>query len=143
MECHFCEKLLLVDRDETFVKKFDFGTLFIHRNQSFQGRSLFISNYHFEGLLDISEDYFRGFNKELLLVSKAIAKAFDPALINYASLGNKIRHFHYHIFPRYEYDQNWGGPPWPNVEDIADSDKTAELVALMRRCLEEFEDGEN
>jgi diadenosine tetraphosphate (Ap4A) HIT family hydrolase len=78
-------------------------------------------------------------NKELLFLCKIIKRTFQPDLINYASLGNVIKHFHYHIIPRYKDDPNWGGPPWPSIEKKLTKDGYQQLVTLIRTSLEECE----
>ena len=65
---------------------------------------------------------------ELLKITKrckkVLTRCFNPDLFNYATLGNCIRHHHWHIIPRYKgkrvvngivfKDKHWNNPAWPN-----------------------------
>ncbi len=57
---------------------------------------------------------YQGFNENLFQVLLVLKIVFKPTLINVGLFGNKVRHLHWHIIPRYEGDSNWGGVPWPN-----------------------------
>jgi diadenosine tetraphosphate (Ap4A) HIT family hydrolase len=64
------------------------------------------------------------FIKIIKIAKKALDKAFKPDLYNYATLGNWIRHHHWHIIPRYKKerkinrtvfrDNHWNNPAWPD-----------------------------
>ena len=38
-------------------------------------------------------------------------KIFSPDRLNYELLGNWEPHIHWHIYPRYKTDLDWGQPP--------------------------------
>lgn len=69
---------------------------------------IYVSSVHVENYPNIDYELFVSLNREMLLICRVIERTFQPDLINYASLGNAIKHFHYHIIPRYESDPNWG-----------------------------------
>lgn len=142
-ECHLCDKLKGFENDETFIMKLKFGSLFLHWNQSYMGRCLYIPNVHADDFLDIDYELFSNLNKEMLLICRAIERVCHPDLINFASLGNAVRHFHYHIIPRYQHDPNWGSPPWPAAEKKLTKEEYDTLIAMIRTELEEFHDRED
>jgi len=49
-------------------------------------------------------DEFTAFMAEARQAARAIAGAFRPDLMNYASLGNVMPHLHWHLVPRYRTD---------------------------------------
>ena len=136
-KCKLCEILDNSEENETFITQLEYGSLFLHWNQCYTGRCLYISNAHIENYPNIDYELFVNLNREMLLICKVIERTFQPDLMNYASLGNVIRHFHYHIIPRYESDPNWGRPPWPSVEKELSKKDYKELIDLIRISLEE------
>lgn len=117
MKCPFCiENSNGYHSLDLFIEEFEHSYLIMHRNQSFQGRCLLIIKNHYNNFWEIPADVSFGINEELKIVTKSIKDAFDAELINIASLGNQVRHLHYHIIPRYKNDSNKGTPPWPNKE---------------------------
>jgi ATP adenylyltransferase len=137
--CVLCEMLRNTEENETFVAQLEYGSLFLHRNQCYVGRCLYVSNIHVENYPNIDYDLFMNLNRELLFLCKMMKRTFQPDLINYASLGIVIEHFHYHIIPRYKDDPNWGGPPWPSIEKRLTKNEYQKLAALIRISLEEYE----
>lgn len=137
--CTFCEILHNTKENKTFIAKLNYGSLFLHWDQCYAGRCLYISNTHVENYPHIDYNLFINLNTELLLLCKMIKKAFQPDRINYASLGNVVKHFHYHIIPRYKDDPNWGGPPWPSVEKKLTRIEYENLVNIYRSSLGECE----
>jgi ATP adenylyltransferase len=137
--CTLCEILQDTEENETFIARLEYGSLFLHWNQCYTGRCLYISNVHIENYPNIDYDLFVNLNRELLLLCKMIKRTFQPDLINYASLRNEIKHFHYHIIPRYEDDPNWGGPPWPSLEKKLTRNEYRELANVIHMSLGECE----
>lgn len=142
-DCRLCDILEESEKNETFIAKLEFGSLFLHWNQSYLGRCLYISNTHVDNFPHIDYELFANLNREMVLICRIIEKIFKPDLINFASLGNAIRHFHYHIIPRYKHDPNWGRPPWPAAEKKLTKEGYEELITKIRTSLEGFYDQEN
>lgn len=133
--CIFCDILKESEKDETFITRLEFGSLFLHRNQNYLGRCLYVSNVHIDNFPHIDYELFINLNREMLLVCKEIEKIFQPDLVNFASLGNVIRHFHFHIIPRYRHDPNWGSPPWPSGEKKLTKEDFEGLISTIRTSL--------
>jgi len=131
MKCPFCKLLENEVSDETFVCQMQSGSLYVHRDQSFRGRCIFILNTHIEDLTQLDIEQFTKFGEEMLIIAKSIKRVFRPALINYAVLGNGIQHLHWHIIPRYEDDSNWGSPPWPHGRKFLTTEEYGELSKMI------------
>ena len=131
-DCVFCnmERSLA---NHTWVKDLEFGSLFLNYNQSYKGRCLYIPFDHYDSSNEMDENTYEAFNKEIFFLTKALDATFKPELINIALLGNKIRHTHWHLIPRYLDDPNWGNPPWPAKEKLASK---KELLDLRRKIEE-------
>lgn len=139
VDCIFCNILRESRKDETFITRLEFGSLFLHRNQNYLGRCIYVSNIHVDNFPHIDYELYVNLNREMLLICREIKKIFQPDLVNFASLGNTIRHFHYHIIPRYNHDSNWGKPPWPSGERKLAKEDLEELISTIRTSLGELD----
>jgi diadenosine tetraphosphate (Ap4A) HIT family hydrolase len=117
INCPFCN-IDKSDKNITHVSELEFGSVFLNFNQSYLGRCLYIPEYHFNSLNEISEHLFLNFSKEVNFVARNIQELFNADLVNVAMLSNKVSHIHWHIIPRYTEDENWGFAPWPMNEKI-------------------------
>jgi diadenosine tetraphosphate (Ap4A) HIT family hydrolase len=135
MDCKLCEILRESKKNETFIARLEFGSLFLHQNQIYSGRCLYVSNVHVDNFPHIDYELFVNLNKEMLSICVILERIFQPDLINFASLGNSIKHFHYHIIPRYRYDSNWGSPPWPAAEKKLTETGYQNVIATIRTSL--------
>lgn len=117
MDCIFC-KLLKDNADQTFIYKFQYGNVYLNKNQFFYGRIMYVLREHWTDISDVPSDIFEETSRDLHLLTKAIKTTMKADLINVASLGNYVQHIHWHIIPRYKEDLCWGNPPWPHGETI-------------------------
>ena len=60
-------------------------------------------------LTEATEAEQQEFLKILKEVQTALTQAFQPDLFNYAFLGNKTRHLHCHVVPRYRSPREFSG----------------------------------
>jgi len=105
------------------LKKYRYWTLHLSDGQYFLGRLMLILNRkNVVDFCDLRPGEMKELNKVMKQCRKALTKCFKPDLFNYASLGNKTCHHHWHIIPRYKSkrkvngmifeDKLWGKPPW-------------------------------
>ena len=112
------------------------SSLFLHRDQTFRGRCILVPRGHHLFLHDIPASGGLALMSDLNRASMAIAAAVRPDIINTCSLGNVIRHLHWHLIPRFEGDPAWGGPPWDGSGRQAlelSTEGRSELAALIRQ----------
>ena len=87
----------------------------------------------------------RGLACLLLLarVAAALQKTVEPARINYACLGNMLRHIHWHVTPRYADDPRKHEPIWlrPEAERRGNmsADRRGEVATRIRQALSAVE----
>ena len=114
MEEHGCPFCALRDKIDAFsieVAPLTVSTLYLDRNQTYRGQCVLIFDpRHVEGLETLSPAEFDAFAQDLRVAARALTTVCNPDLMNYASLGNIIRHLHWHLVPRYRSDPRWGGP---------------------------------
>ncbi len=48
----------------------------------------------------------------LLCIETCLHQVLAPAKINWASLGNRVAHVHWHLLARFEDDATWPDAPW-------------------------------
>ena len=122
--------------EERSIKKYGAWGAFLHHSQAYLGRTyIWLLR---DGPRDFHRDTTRKEREELneVVIPEILAaldRAFSPDLFNYATLGNRTGHCHYHVIPRYERtrlfdrivfeDQNRGRNYSP-YEDIEVPDET-------------------
>ena len=114
MSCKLCEQLTDSSDSTRYIWHDNFVTAFLYKDQYFLGRVIVISNLHATNVLDMGEESSLSCFSSMLRVARAVRKAYQPDLLNYALLGNVERHVHWHIIPRRKHDTLWVGPPWPH-----------------------------
>jgi len=142
MNCNFCGILNTLESNETYIGDLEFGVLLLNVNQSFKGRCLYISKQHInlENLENLESHLYLSCNKEILYVMKKLKILFNAELVNLALLGNKEKHMHWHLIPRYRNDTNKNNPPWPNKEKILNKDEFHSLILLIKNNINRGEE---
>lgn len=141
-DCQICDSLPTINSDIHFVKELETGYVLLRDNNHLDGYVLFICRTHHEELHELPEKFKHLYLTEMSYVAAAVFKAFNPAKLNYALLGNKIAHLHWHIIPRYINDPFKLQPIWefpdkyiinkdikPDIEKLS-SQKTKLLTYL-------------
>lgn len=106
-ECKFCEYIrqgddLLWETDHVVVR---FG------RPHHKGHTQIILRRHEEDLTVLSDAERDMFFDEMIYVAHVIKDVLQPAVLNYQLLGNWVPHLHWHIYPRYHTDADFGEPP--------------------------------
>jgi len=124
------------DESEQWIRigTLSIATLYLDRNQTYRGHSqLVFDPRHAEGLERLQPDEYTRLMTDLSVAARAISAACRPDLMNYASLGNVVRHVHWHLVPRYRTDPRWGAPIY--TSDLADMRQTRLADAEYRRIV--------
>ncbi len=98
------------DFSRFLIKKYKYWSVYIYKNQTYLGRCyIWCNRENAHDLVEITEEE----RKELFIVlvdlKKSLTDLFSPDLFNYAFLGNKTRHLHGHIIPRYKKPRKFKG----------------------------------
>ncbi len=113
MECPFCK----LEDMPLLIKKYKFWRLVLADSQQLIGWCHIILNRHVEYYENLSSEEM----KELQIVLKdhrnAMKTLFAPDHYNLMHMGDMIRHFHFHIVPRYKTSRSFHGkefidPDW-------------------------------
>ncbi len=106
MKCKFCN---LRKKDILFETKTSF---IIEGKGHHHGHIILAYKKHRTSILDLTKKEFLAFTEDLYKVSKVVKQTFDVDKLNLALLGNWVPHLHWHIYPRYEEDIDYGQPPY-------------------------------
>jgi ATP adenylyltransferase len=127
--CPFCAPRDKIDPFFIEVAPLTVSTLYLDRNQTYRGQCVLIFDpRHADGLETLSPVEFDAVAQDLRVAARALTAVCKPDLMNYASLGNIVRHLHWHIVPRYASDPRWGAPIY-----------TSSLADMLETPLEDVE----
>ena len=121
--CPLCEKLLNPPGGEV-VWQFQQSVAFLGPWQYYTGYCVLVARAHFTELHQLPVGVRTAFLDEMVILSQAIATAFQPRKMNCESLGNQVPHLHWHLFPRSDADNL--KPVWLAL-DHADHDPKEKL----------------
>jgi diadenosine tetraphosphate (Ap4A) HIT family hydrolase len=112
--CPFCERIPEESEHGFRVAELRVSTLTLQRDQAPRGYCLLVLRRHAVELYDLAPREAEGFALDVRAAARAVSQVFACDKMNYLLLGNTVPHLHYHLWPRYRSDPNWGGPlPWP------------------------------
>jgi len=141
MKCFLCE-----DNKNLLIKKYKYWTIIIHPNQCYLGWCIIKLNRHIVDLFDITIKERNELFRIIRQLRKSLKDLLKPNLFNYASLGNKVRHLHVHVVPRYKnkrsfedikfMDKNWGRNFSPHGEQKLPTDILDKLRELIKQKLQ-------
>lgn len=146
-ECLFCKEIAKArdGKNEYFVAELKTGYVFLSWHQYFEGYAIFAYKDHVSELHQLENDSADEFLHEMRIVVEAVQHAFNPKVLNYAKLGNKDPHMHWHIIPRYGTDpapQNtiWNIPNevWASDEQKPTPEKLTKLKELLKKELDQL-----
>lgn len=106
-------------------------------DQYYRGYTLVISRTHATELHELPEAESRQYLEDMRRTAAAVAAAFSPRKLNYELLGNTVAHLHWHLFPRYAWDENPTRPVWEHTHAPrpVTAQEAGELIAALRRHL--------
>lgn len=124
--CNTIEKSLKGE-NPYFVKELNTGVVVLGWNQHFYGYTLFLCKKHATELYELDDGFQAEYLREMVVVAKAVSKAFGADKMNYECLGNGDSHIHFHLFPRKNgdlgvYGNNGKGPAWWLPKELMWSD---------------------
>jgi diadenosine tetraphosphate (Ap4A) HIT family hydrolase len=140
-QCGICA---IIDRAKAgsfrdFVAELPGCWVILGDRQYYRGYCVLLSKIHATELYLMSAADARVLFDELRMVAEAIAAVVKPWKMNYECLGNSEPHVHWHLFPRYETDEQRRGPIWTRAEaeqkvELEENDRI-ELIASLRSAI--------
>ncbi len=142
--CFLCERIDEIKNGTNpyIVAELETGYLLVGDFQYFRGYTIFAAKEHKEELHELDAQTRTKFLVEMSQVAEAAFRAFKPEKMNYELLGNKVRHMHWHLFPRYANDPAAEGPIWYIDKSIRSNESarptTQEIAAIKVALLKEL-----
>ena len=136
--CAYCMQGDLVASFGYHICDLPTSVLYLFKEQSNKGRVIIAHNKHVSELIDLTDAERDAFFKDMAHVSKALHKAFNPNKVNYGAYGDTGCHLHFHLVPKYEGGNEWGGTFTMNKQEVFLSDDEYEACAnAIRSALSE------
>ena len=134
--CGYCMRGELLDKFGIFICELDVSTLILFKVQSHPGRCIVAYKDHVSEIVNISDAERNAFFADVNRAAKAIHAAFKPDKINYGAYGDTGWHLHFHLVPKYEGKDEWGGVFAMNPDKVYLTDaEYAEMIEKIKANL--------
>ena len=134
--CGYCMRGELLDKFGIFICELDVSTLILFKEQSHPGRCIVAYKDHVSEIVNISDAERNAFFADVNRAAKAIHAAFKPNKINYGAYGDTGCHLHFHLVPKYEGKDEWGGVFAMNPDKVYLTDaEYAEMIEKIKANL--------
>ena len=107
--CGYCMRGELLDKFGIFICDLEVSSLILFKEQSKPGRVIVAYKDHVSEIVNISDEERNLFFADVNRVAKALHAAFKPNKVNYGAYGDTGCHLHFHLVPKYEGGDEWGG----------------------------------
>jgi len=91
------------------IAKLSVSRAFLFREQTYYGRCLVAFDRHVNDLNELSDEDRNAFMSDVVKVTRAMQKVFNPEKINYGAYSDKLCHLHFHLAPKYADGPDFGG----------------------------------
>ncbi len=101
MNCIYCNRTEKIAGLMIEVCNLEVSDVFFMRDQTYKGRCVIALREHADEIFELSDDVRNKFFSEMNQLCKVLADIYKPEKINAAAFGDKMKHFHFHIVPKY------------------------------------------
>lgn len=134
--CGYCVRGEALDKFGIFITELDVSSLILFKEQSKPGRVIVAYRDHISELVDISDDERNRYFADVARASRALHKAFSPKKVNYGAYGDTGCHLHFHLVPKYEGGDEFGGVFQMNPDKVyLDEKGYAEMIEKIKENL--------
>ena len=134
--CPYCNKGAALDKFGVLAFETKTSEVIVFKDQANKGRAIVAyKDDHIAEIKDLSDDKRNEFMKDVSDVAKAIDKAYHPYRINYGAFGDTLGHLHFHIVPKYEGGDSFGGMFVMNhgADSYASDDEIKEVIENIKK----------
>ena len=104
--------------------------------QGTNGRCLVAYKDHVHDLNMLSDEERNAFMADVVRVTRAMQKVFNPQKINYGAYSDKLSHLHFHLAPKYEGGPDFGGTFTMNPQKVYLTDaEYQDMVEKIKEAL--------
>lgn len=135
-QCLYCTNNATLDSLMIKIADLDVSRVFLFKKQTYRGRCLVAYNGHVNDLNELSDEERNAFMADVVRVTRAMQKAFNPEKINYGAYSDKLCHLHFHLAPKYVDGPDYGGVFRMNPGEVYLSDSEyAEMIDKVKQYL--------
>lgn len=118
------------------IAKLSVSRAFLFKEQTYRGRCLVAYDEHVNDLNELSDEQRNAFMADVVKVTRAMQKAFNPEKINYGAYSDKLCHLHFHLAPKYVDGPDYGGVFRMNPGEVYLSDaEYKEMIEKIKKYL--------
>lgn len=121
-DCLYCQSNELMHSLMIEFAELSVSRLFLFKEQTYRGRCLVAYKDHIHDLNQLSDEDRNAFMKDVVTVTRAMQKAFNPDKINYGAYSDTLSHLHFHLVPKYQDGPDFGGTFTMNPKQVYLSD---------------------
>lgn len=109
---------------------------FLFKEQTYHGRCLVAYDGHVNDLNELSDEQRNAFMADVVRMTRAMQKVFNPEKINYGAYSDKLCHLHFHLAPKYVDGPDYGGVFQMNPGKVYLSDEEyADMIGKLKAAL--------
>ena len=107
-ECLYCTNNETLHSLMIPIAELRVSRVFLFKEQTYRGRCLVAYNGHVNDLNELSDEQRNLFMADVVQVTRAMQRAFNPEKINYGAYSDKLSHLHFHLAPKYVNGPDYG-----------------------------------
>ena len=108
-ECLYCGQNGARENLMIEIAQLSVSTVYLFKEQTYMGRCIVAYKDHVNDLNELSDDERNAFMADVVRVTRAMQKVFNPEKINYGAYSDKLSHLHFHLAPKYVDGPDYGG----------------------------------
>lgn len=134
--CGYCMRGELLDKFGIYICDLRVSSLILFKEQSKPGRVIVAYKNHVSEIVNLTDEERNLFFTDVNQVAKALHKAFAPKKVNYGAYGDTGCHLHFHLVPKYEGGDEFGGVFQMNPDKVYLTDaEYAEMIQKIKENL--------
>jgi diadenosine tetraphosphate (Ap4A) HIT family hydrolase len=143
-QCGICAGIeaIRAGKAPNLIAELDNSYVVLGDAQFYRGYCILLAKRHARELFELPLDVARGLADEVRSVAEAIHAVVKPLKLNYECLGNLEAHVHWHVFPRYESEEDrlrrapvWERPASERMRHLEEHDQRAVMASLRAEIL--------
>lgn len=135
-DCLYCQNNETLHSLMIEVAKLCVSRVFVFKEQTYHGRCLVAYKDHVDDLNVLDDDERNAFMADVVKVTRAMQKVFNPAKINYGAYSDTLQHLHFHLVPKYVGGPDFGGTFQMNPKKVYLSDEEySRMIDALRKEL--------
>ncbi len=135
-ECLYCTNNGTLHNLMIEIAHLSVSRAFLFKEQTYRGRCLVAYDGHVNDLNELTDEERNAFMSDVVKVTRAMQKVFNPEKINYGAYSDRLSHLHFHLAPKYVDGPDYGGVFRMNPGEVYLTDaEYGRMVEQMRDAL--------